>query len=266
MLPSLIVSDLDGTLLDPDGRITPCTVAALEHAHRRGIPLAISTGRPVRWLADLRCIQHLRPAVICSNGAVRYDLASRTIVAATTLPVDISLTVAARMREALPEVGFGVEYSTSWGCEPDFSLHHRREAPDVVAALPELLARGAVKLLVVCDDLPSSRLADLLTPIARGLLEVTWSYDADHGLLEVGPPGVTKASALMALCRELGVDPGQAMAFGDMPNDRAMLRCVGHPVVMANGHPEMLREGFHIAPPNARDGVAHVLESVLSEA
>ena len=58
------------------------------------------------------------------------------------------------------------------------------------------------------------------------------------------------------------------MAIGDNWNDLSMLEVVGRPVLMENA-PDDLREiadarGWTIAPPNTEDGVARILESVLS--
>ncbi len=266
MLPSLIATDLDGTLLTPAGEVSPRTVAALDLAHELAVPIVISTGRPVRWLANLQSIAHVRPEVICSNGAVRYDLASGQVIGQIDLPIDITLDVADRMRHALPTASFGVEFGTSWGCEPGFSLHHRKETPDAVAPLADLLTHGAVKLLVVADNVSSAEMAEALAPAVASDLEVTWSYRGPHGLLEVGPPGVTKATALVTACQELDADPHDAVAFGDMPNDLAMLRMVGQPVVMGNADPRMLVNGFRVAPPNDANGVAEVLFDLLSPA
>ncbi|HEX2858047.1 MAG TPA: HAD family hydrolase [Propionibacteriaceae bacterium] len=263
MLPALIATDLDGTLLGPDGRVSAGNAGALWRAHRLGVPIAITTGRPLRWLADLEPIAATRPHVICSNGAVRVDIATGAVERRHVVPPPVGLEVVAELREQLPDVSFAVEAGPGWGCEPSFPLRGDGLVPDVVAPIEELLHLEVVKLLVVSPRHDSDALAEALIPVVAERLTATWSMTGSRGLLEIGPPGVSKASALRELCDELGVAMADVVAFGDMPNDLAMLREVGHPYAMANGHPALHAEGFPIAPHHGEDGVAQVLARVL---
>ena len=266
MLPALIATDLDGTLLGPDGRVSPGNARALWRAHLLGVPLAITTGRPLRWLTDLEPIAATRPHVICSNGAMRVDLSTRAIERRHLVSAAVALEVVAEVRERQPGVSFAVEAGPSWGCEPDFPLSRSGPVPDVVAPIDELVRLEVVKLLVVSATQDSDSLAESLIPVVGDRLSATWSMGGSRGLLEIGPAGVTKASALRELCDELGVRMDDVLAFGDMPNDLAMLREVGHPYAMANAHPALHAEGFPLAPHHGDDGVAQVLDRLLGTA
>jgi hydroxymethylpyrimidine pyrophosphatase-like HAD family hydrolase len=81
-------------------------------------------------------------------------------------------------------------------------------------------------------------------------------------MLELSAPGVTKATALAALCAELGIDASEVVAIGDMPNDAQMLAWAGRGLVMANGHPDLKRR-FAVIGPNTADGVGHALVDLL---
>jgi hydroxymethylpyrimidine pyrophosphatase-like HAD family hydrolase len=83
-------------------------------------------------------------------------------------------------------------------------------------------------------------------------------------LLEIGARGVSKASALAEWCAEAGVRAGEVAAFGDMPNDLPMLKWAGTGYAMANAHPEVLAATRWRAPAHDADGVARVIESMLS--
>jgi hypothetical protein len=69
-----------------------------------------------------------------------------------------------------------------------------------------------------------------------------------------------KGTGLRGLCRSLGVDLGEAMAFGDNWNDVPMLEAAGTPWLMASAVPA-LRERF----PRQCEGVLPVLEKLLAE-
>ncbi|MDQ3886930.1 MAG: HAD hydrolase family protein, partial [Actinomycetota bacterium] len=71
---------------------------------------------------------------------------------------------------------------------------------------------------------------------------------------------ITKGSALATVATELGVEAGEVVAFGDMPNDLAMLSWAGHGVAMANAHPTVLGTCDEVTAPNDEDGLALVLE------
>jgi len=81
--------------------------------------------------------------------------------------------------------------------------------------------------------------------------------------VEIAAPGVTKASALAALCTRLGIAPADVVAFGDMPNDLPMLAWAGHSVAVANAHQEVIAAASEVTLANDEDGVAVVLERVL---
>src|ERR671933_1888465 len=79
-VPQLIVSDLDGTFLSPDGTVSDQNRAAVLAAQDVGIPVVFATGRPVRWLDVIRDLPGAHPTVIASNGAVLYDLGADTVL------------------------------------------------------------------------------------------------------------------------------------------------------------------------------------------
>ncbi|MGC5411182.1 HAD family hydrolase, partial [Streptomyces sp. DT225] len=62
---------------------------------------------------------------------------------------------------------------------------------------------------------------------------------------------------------ELGVDPGTAIAFGDMPNDLPMFRSCGYGVAMGNAHPELRAAADEVTLSNEEDGIAVVLERLF---
>ena len=93
------------------------------------------------------------------------------------------------------------------------------------------------------------------------LVTTTWS--STGALVEISAPGVTKASTLALLCDELGVEPEEVVAFGDMPNDLPMLAWAGTSFAMAAAHPTVLDLADHVAPGYDEDGVAAVLEKLF---
>jgi hydroxymethylpyrimidine pyrophosphatase-like HAD family hydrolase len=77
---------------------------------------------------------------------------------------------------------------------------------------------------------------------------------------------VTKASALAELADRHGISSSEVVAFGDMPNDLAMLAWAGRSVAVANAHPEVLDAASEVTGSNDDDGVAQVVERLVADA
>ncbi|HRL48296.1 MAG TPA: HAD-IIB family hydrolase [Propioniciclava sp.] len=271
----LIATDLDGTLLGPDGRIAAPDAHALLQASQRGIHLVVATGRPARWLGCLEPILAAKPLVIVSNGAAVVDLASGRMTRVQAIPGDAVAAVAGRLRAARPEVLFGIEHGFEFHCEPAWPLREFDPSGTLVEdpravrrAHWEELAAGTspvVKLLAMAEGVTIDAFATQATSLVGDLVTVTHSSPpGSRGMVEMSASGVTKATTLARLAAELGVAPGAVAAFGDMPNDQAMLEFAGRGFAMGNAHPA-LRSRFEAAPGNHEGGVGHTVRALLGQ-
>jgi Cof subfamily protein (haloacid dehalogenase superfamily) len=264
--PRLIVTDLDGTFLGPDRQVSAINLAAARRATELGIPFMVATGRPVRWLDVLDQLAEAHSQVIVSNGAAVFDLASRGVVRSFPLDAAVALTVAYDLRTVIPGITFGFETSTGFGCEPT-SPSRQRGAPGVLEGpLEELVDRlgPVIKLLGFHTELDSDDLSAQAIATVGERLTLTHALIGDaYGMLELTAPGVSKASTLALLCADLGVDAADVVAFGDMPNDLAMLTWAGRGYVVANGHASLLSAGFTVVPANGEDGVGRTVLDLL---
>jgi hydroxymethylpyrimidine pyrophosphatase-like HAD family hydrolase len=121
-----------------------------------------------------------------------------------------------------------------------------------------------IKLLGFHTELDSDELSARAVAAVGDRLTLTHALVGDaYGMLELTAPGVTKASTLALLCAELGVAAADVVAFGDMPNDLAMLTWAGRGYVVANGHPSLHAAGFSVVPSNDEDGVGRTVLELL---
>lgn len=88
----------------------------------------------------------------------------------------------------------------------------------------------------------------------------TWSTP---GVVEISAQGVTKATALAELCSDLDVAQDDVVAFGDMPNDLAMLDWAGTSYAVGDAHPDVLAAVDHVVAASAHDGVAQAIERLV---
>ncbi|GAB3661550.1 Cof-type HAD-IIB family hydrolase [Actinocorallia lasiicapitis] len=259
-MPKLIATDLDGTLLGRDGRISPRTVAALHQARSAGAGFVIVTGRPPRWIHDIaEQVGHTGTA-ICANGAVTYDLGAEQVVSSRTIAVETIVKVVERLRQAVPELHFAVEYTTSFVYEAPFRVGgwDPAKVEGRVVGDDELFLHPAIKILALHQTADPTELAELATREIGDLTTVT--HSSNRALLEISALGVTKATGLADYASSLGLTAADVVAFGDMPNDLPMLTWAGLPYAMANAHPSLLAAVPNHAAPHDEDGVAQILE------
>jgi Cof subfamily protein (haloacid dehalogenase superfamily) len=261
--PRLIATDLDGTLLRPDGSVSERTRRVLSVLSEVGIELVLVTARPPRWVEQFADLVGAHGTVICCNGAFIYDVPRRTVIRAHGMSPSMVRAIAAELRTALPGVGFAAELPEGIRMEREYPSLHPEDVPaDGAYWSVEAIDRPVGKLLARSLLVPEAEFLLRVTRIAGGVAEVT--YSAFGGVAEIGPLGVTKGSSLVEWCTGRGISAGDVWAFGDMPNDLPMLTWAGVSFAVANAHPDVAAAASQRCPPNGEDGVACVLESLLS--
>ena len=259
VVPRLVATDLDGTIVRSDGTVSDRTIAALAAVEAAGVPFVMVTGRPIRWMPDIAEKTGHRGLAICANGALTYDLHTETIVRSALLTPEAALQVALALREAVPGIAFAVERLTDgFAHEPHYVPRWDSTDPRTQAPLEALLSGDVVKLLARHEGLGSDDL--LAAATAAVTAGATLTHSSSDGLLEISAEGVSKATGLAAFALDLGITAEQAVAFGDMPNDLPMITWAGHGVAVANAHPEVLAIADEVTASNDDDGVARVLE------
>jgi Cof subfamily protein (haloacid dehalogenase superfamily) len=257
----LVATDLDGTLLHPDGTVTERTRAALSAVEARGVAVVFVTGRPIRWMDELW--QHVgdHGLAVCSNGGIVYDVGRHAVRRARPIPVDTGRSVARLLREGIPGTTVAVERTTGFAKEPAFMERYALPDDLVVAPAEELFDEHTVKLLARHEEKEPQEFWAEVERLVGDLVTTTWS--SVGALVEISAAGVTKASTLAQLCDELDIPASEVVAFGDMPNDLAMLEWAGTSYAMANAHHSVLELAGRTAPSNQDDGVAAVLEDLF---
>jgi Cof subfamily protein (haloacid dehalogenase superfamily) len=259
----LIASDLDGTLLNDDGKLSPRTVSAVKAAVKAGFQMVLASGRPPRTMQPIADQLGLKNIGVCSNGAILYDFDKQTVIHNRHVPKETLKNIILRLREHEPSVCFATEHGHHVGTEPQFPR------PDTwvsgiapkIGDIDTLCADDVIKLAVHHPDHAVEKLAELVRAIVGNELSVTFS---GMHFVEVAAAGVSKALGLAEVCKRLGVDPKRVVAFGDMPNDLAMLSFVGRGIAVGNAHPDVMAEGHETTASNGADGVARVIEALVA--
>lgn len=241
----LVASDIDGTLLRNGAmEIPPKIFEQIRRLERLGILFCPASGRQYQSLRQLFAPVADRVPFLCENGAVVYGPGSPGPVLSKTV-MDRPLAEALS-RDIMAQPGVEVLISgvnTSYLCpkQADFENRLRWFTGNniVLVPSPERVPEDIIKVSAYCaGGLEQVRAA--LCPKWEKHFSAAVAGEAwlDFTLAD-------KGTGLERLCRALGIDPGQVMAFGDNFNDVPMLRAAGRPYIMDTAHPR-LREEFPV--------------------
>ncbi|MCC5951149.1 MAG: Cof-type HAD-IIB family hydrolase [Acidimicrobiia bacterium] len=257
----LVATDLDGTLLGPDGQLSDRTRAALDAARAAGVVVAAATGRSHRTALP-RVGNHVDWAV-CSNGAVLYDVGHGVVDVHHPIGPELVARLVADLAAHIPEIGLAWETVDGFGADEAFHrMRPHTERLLLTAPLGDLLESNAAvtKVLVAHPSLVQDMLLEALRPVLPVEVEATTS-GADF--VEVTADGVDKAFTVGLLAERLGIERHEVLAFGDHLNDLPLLSWAGRSVAMANAHPAVLDVVAEHTDHHADDGVARVLETLV---
>ncbi|MDQ0371711.1 HAD family hydrolase [Cellulomonas humilata] len=260
--PRLVATDLDGTLLRPDGTVSPRTASALLRAAEAGVEVVFVTARPPRWLRELASHVAGHGVAICLNGAAVLEVGTGRMLAERGMPPELVGRIADRIRTAWggPDVvHLAVERAAGFAHETRFrSSHPVPPGSPSADRIEDVLGPSTFKLLVRSTRPPSDAYSDELAVVVGDLAIVADS--GAEGLGEISGPGITKAATLADWAATRGIDPADVWAVGDARNDLSMLGWAGTSFAVANAHPTVLAAATRRCASNADDGVADVLD------
>lgn len=264
--PRMVASDVDGTLLGDDERISARTIEAIQRVRAAGVPFVLATGRPPRWIGMVAEQLGFGPLAVCANGAVIYDADADRVISARELPTDVLKWAGDLALSVLPGAGLAAERvgsSAHDSATPQFvsapGYEHAWLNPDnIELSATDILSQPAVKLLIRKPGMESTVMRAALEPLVGDRVDVTFS--TNNGLIEIAAHAVTKASGLSQVASQLGVASTEVVAFGDMPNDVPMLSWAGIGVAMRNANADAIAAADVVTESNNDDGLAQVLE------
>jgi len=263
--PKLIATDLDGTIVPHYGAVSARTIAAFTAAKDAGVEIFFVTGRPPRWMPEIREAFGFGNA-ICANGAMLYDLMNDTVLEEFLISVEVQLELVKRLREVIPPVSFAVEYENEFHHEvayvPRWDIGVDMQP---VERIEERCVQPAFKILARCSDYEFT--SDQMLEIAQrevGHLATITHSNGSEALLEISALGVSKGETLAKMAARLGITAADVVAFGDNPNDFSMLEWAERSWAMSDGHAEAPAHAKFLAPAHDHDGVAIIIEELLT--
>jgi Cof subfamily protein (haloacid dehalogenase superfamily) len=267
-----IALDIDGTLLNSRFEVSPANRAAIAEATRRGVEVALVTGRRYDFAMPVAKQIDAPLTMIVNNGALVRTKEGNTLLR-HLLPRETArrvLQAAESWREATavvfdrPQANQVILQSIDWE-DPTRGGYYKRNREFLAEAMPleNCLIEDPIQVMFT-GSVASMREVELTLRHVQFVedfaLSVTIYEDRDFSMIDVIHPGVTKGTTLAEWTVARAIVPEEILAIGDNHNDLEMLSFAGVPVVMENSVPELKQRGWHVTRSNDEDGVAAAIE------
>ena len=258
---SLVITDVDGTLVTRDKVVTPRAIAAVERLHDAGIGFSVCSSRPPFGLRML--IEPLRLALPIggynAGAIVEPDL---SVIEHTLVPPEaVHDAVELFRRHAIDCWVFSDDrwlVANRTGSHVEHEIRTIQTAPTVVPAFADAHFAAVGKIVGPSDDHPLiARLTELMQHALGDRANVARSQPY---YCDVIPPGIDKGRLVEFLAARLGVPRAEILVLGDMENDLQMFRHAGFAVAMGNAADAVKRAADATTLSNDEDGFAAAIE------
>ncbi|HEY4600239.1 MAG TPA: Cof-type HAD-IIB family hydrolase [Cerasibacillus sp.] len=283
----LIATDLDGTLLNELGQVSPENAAAIKQALKAGIEVIVATGRAYETAVPELEAVGLHLPMITLNGAVVFSENHEKI---NDIPLDKEL--AQQIAKSCQENDIYFEVFSSKGVfstsreyftqvvidivktsNPDVSTEEIKERIDDRFRAENVQFTTDYEAILKNPDIDIYKVL-AFSPDETSLAQIKAAYQHVDSLaitasasvnLEFNHRDAQKGIALKAFAESKGIDLQDVMAIGDNYNDLSMLKIAGHSVAMENADDEIKAHCDTVTKRNDENGVAHAIQKVLEK-
>lgn len=263
-----IISDLDGTLLNADHRLSTKTILTLEALANKGVDIFLATGRNYPDVKHIiNKVQINEAMLVTSNGARANNLAG-DLLCQHHIPDELALEIMQRTPFNPSKVCLNSYQGDSWFINKDIlalkNFHQESGFTYQVTNFEQHQAQQTEKIFFIAKE------GEDLQPIEQYLrhhyensLQITYSTEQ---CLEIMPKGVCKANTLAKLVTQRGYTLSDCIAFGDGMNDVEMLSQAGKGCIMGNADAR-LKSALpynEVIATNKDDAVANYLQKLFN--
>lgn len=263
MAIKLVLSDLDGTLLDSAKRITEAAAQTVVDLRKKGILFALVSGRPpfgMRMYSDLLRVD--LPISGFNGGEITTpDFQS---INRLCLPPETALEIAEFFRQK--NIQYWIYRGSDWLVTNGDAPHVEKESRSVAFAptvLPDLDGRwdGITKIVGVSDDhrfLAECEMKGQKLFTGKVNMARSQSY-----YLDVTHPQATKEFFVDYLSKTLSISREEIATIGDMPSDVPMFQACGMSIAMGNASDEVKAKARVVTRSNTEEGFALAMQSLV---
>jgi Cof subfamily protein (haloacid dehalogenase superfamily) len=260
----LLISDVDGTLLNSDGDLSPTNYVAIGRLHQAGIKFSLSSGRPSFGMK--RLIRTLHVDCVCSglNGAVLFN-PDGSVLAEKSLDRGLVEELAKRMQKYGLDVWF---YTRAQWYVPRLAGRQVNLNADAIGTSPQPYAR--------LDDVSDPILkvagrSDGQVDVSACEAELKEEFAGTVSVVRVEPRDLDvthgaadKGQAALAIAVIEGAQMADVTTVGDSPADIPMFQESGLSIAMGQASDPVRHAATQVTRTNADNGLAWAIEYVLN--
>ncbi len=272
----MVVTDLDGTLLQNDQSISKEDLETLNLLGRLGICRVAATGRNLFKVRKVLTPADPFDYVICSSGAGIVDWQKQEIIRAINLPEELT----ARLIHYLIEKSHNFKVSDCFPDNHNFFWWKNYECPEIDRYVEHHAKMGKAEEIVPGNKYCSSQLLlffpkrsnqfdlikkELLAQFNEiSIIRTTSPLDENWLWMEIFPKGISKAHGIAEICHLKGINRKETLGIGNDFNDLEMLDFT-HLSYVVHNSPEELKEKFLISLPHHENGFSHAVRKHIKE-
>jgi len=268
----LIVSDIDGTLLNSKREVSKASMDVIWKSRDEGIMFSICTGRIATMTEYYTERLQIKTPIITANGAVIWDCVRKKSI--FDVPMDTNevielLKMCKSLKLDYSALTLGTSYFSENSLRLNRFLEYNRFASDNGMSEMKLEffdeehhcmdGLKVYKVLIYEKELKKLKLMqDYINELPN-----TGFTSSEPGLIDVSEARVNKGYGLKKLAEHLGLKKEEICVFGDYDNDIPMLENAGFPVAMGNSCENLKEHASLVTKTNDEDGVAWAIRRYI---
>ena len=261
----LIVTDVDGTLVDSHRALPDINIEAFRTAHQKGIPVVVATGRPLDGiLPDIETwgLDDVITHVVANNGADIYSYIDGSTRHLHFIPSDKAIQLLDRygnwdvaICRYLGQTLLTNKVNADYIQRSNYA-HLAMQTVD----MHDYLTDDQPKMLMIA---PSASLEAIVSDYANHGIDPIKLVHCEHNLIEVLHKDLSKVSGVDVIASNYGINHDQILSFGDTTNDLEMISTY-HGVAVDNAVDTIKQAARYITLSNDEGGVGRfILDYVI---
>lgn len=263
----LAVFDLDGTLLNSKHEISKENIEAISQLRENNIKVVIATGRSNELLKPYVKALNITSDIITCNGTVighpfkdtmlYEDVVSKAQVRKT---IDMCIKYGHEFLVYTSKAIFARKNDIdSFLKEKNIALENEYKANFVIiGSIEEIINDYKINKILVIER--NKDKYQELSERVKDFNEVS-HIQSNESYIDIGPLNNSKGNAVKILCKHLGINIEEVIAFGDQMNDISMIETVGFGVAMGNAKDEVKSIADYVTLTNDENGVAYAIKT-----
>ena len=260
----MVLTDVDGTLITAEGKLTDAVIRAAADLHRAGIVLAVTSSRPPRGMSMLVEPLGLTSVMAGFNGGVMVYPDQSEIESHPLDPLTARRTLDLILEQGLDAwVYSGPEWLVRDRTAPHVARESRtvRFEPNIVPSFTDAELARAVKIVGVSDDF--ELVASCGRSLRHSLGNNVSATNSRPYYLDVTNPQANKGEVVITLSKLLNIPLAQIATIGDGSNDVLMFERSGFSIAMGNASDEVKASASAVTEDNENSGFAYAMKKFV---